>query len=103
MFSAMAMMMGGMPTGGYSAPRQKPQRKLSIEEEAKELENRKVKFTAELERCNSERKSNFKKFKEFEVYGLKIIAFNSKNAMRDMNSLMRSNLIQIQQDVQVQG
>jgi hypothetical protein len=107
MILAMAMMFGGMsgmPMGGGSAPRQRPQRKLSPEEEAEVLVQRQATFMADLEKHNANRKANFPKFKEFEVYGLKIIAFSLKNAIRDMNSLMRSNLIQIkQEDVQVQG
>jgi len=91
MLLAMAGMFGGMPMGVGSTPRQKPQRKLSPEEETQELEKRTAKFTADLEKHNAERKKNFPKFKEWEVYGMKIIAFSQKNAMRDMNRLMRSN------------
>lgn len=101
MLFAMSMMMGGMsgmPMGGGSAPRQRPQRKLSPEEEAEVLKERQAKFLTDLERLNVERKNNFKKFKEHEVYGLKIIAFSPKNALRDMNSLMRQNLIQIKEN-----
>lgn len=103
MMLAMAGMFGGMPMGmgGTSTPRQKPQRKLSPEEEAKELENRQAKFTADLERFNATRKVEFPKFKEFEVYGLKIIAFSLKNATRDMNKLMRQNYLAIKTESDV--
>jgi hypothetical protein len=100
MMLAMAMMggMGGM-SSGYSAPRQRPQRKLSPEEEADFLKERQAKFLSDLEKHNVNRKANFPKFKEHIVYGLPIIAHSPKNAVRDMNSLMRQNLIQIKENV----
>lgn len=94
---AMAMMMGG----SVGAPPRgepnyyKPKRKLTPEEEAQELEQKKVKFLSDLEKQNGERRILFPKFKEFEVHGLIIVAFNQKNAIRDLNILMQNNLIQI--------
>lgn len=85
---AMAAMLGGgyspQPTRSYS-PRLKPT--------TPEQDNEK--FEAALKRKNKERKENFPKFKEWEVYGFRIIAFNQKNAVRDMNTLMRENYIPI--------
>jgi hypothetical protein len=101
MMLAMAGLMGGfneMPNGRSSTPRKRPEPKLSPEEEAKVLAERQVKFIANLEKHNAERKKNFPKFKEHEVYGLIIIAHSPKNAVRDMNSLMRQNLIQIKEN-----
>jgi hypothetical protein len=100
MMLAMAMMggMGGM-SSGCSVQRQRPQRKLSPEEEAEILKERQAKFLSDLEKLNVERKQNFKKFKEYEVYGLKIIAFSQKNALRDINNLMHQNLIRIKENV----
>lgn len=95
---AMTAMFGG--TGmAFNEPRRynhAPPRKLSPEEETEELERRKTKFLSELDEHNEERKKNFPKFKEHIVYDLTIIAFNQKNAVRDMNALMQSNHIQIQ-------
>jgi hypothetical protein len=88
------MGMGGMPT--YSEPkRYSPPRKLTPEEEAVELENRKAKFLADLEKHNEQRKKDFPKWKEYEVYGLKIIASKQHNALRDMKRLMRYNYLAI--------
>lgn len=94
MYAAMAMMMAGatgmagMPS--LESPRPKP-RKLTPEEEEKLLQERMNKFISSLEQHNIERKKNFPKFKEFVVFDLTIIAFNSKNAVRDMNILLNSN------------
>ena len=108
MLALSGLMMGGMGTGMNYAPERRynpPPRKLTPEEELAELDKRQAKFIAELEIHNVNRKANFPKFKEFIVYGLPIIASNLKNAYKNMNSLMRSNLIQIkeQSDVQVQN
>ena len=94
MMMAMAGMMGGLENPSMPEPKQRPKpRKLSPEEEVIELEKRKEKFFLDLAIHNEERKVKFPKFKEFEVYGLPIIAFSLKNATRDMNSLMHQNQI----------
>jgi hypothetical protein len=101
MMLAMSAMMGaGMGMPRMEEPRRyRPNRKpLTPEEEAKLLEERQAKFMADLEKHNANRKVNFPKFKEHIVYGLPIIAHSPKNAVRDMNSLMRQNLIQVKEN-----
>jgi len=97
MMMAMATMFAGM--SGMDMPRlprerQRP-RKLTPEQEEKELEVRQEKFLLDLEKKNQERKKDFPKWKEYEVYGLMIIACNPKNAYRDINILMQSNGIAV--------
>lgn len=85
-----AMLGGGMPTGrreSYSS-RSKPKPMLSLEE-------RKEKFLSDLKRNNDERKTSFPKFKEWQVYGLTIVAHSQKNAVRDMNKLMHYHNLEI--------
>lgn len=105
MYMAMAVAMGGLGLdkpmlGTPSQPKPQP-RKLSPEEEVEELERRKNQFLLDLDKHNIERKQTFPKFKEFEVHGLIIIAFNQKNAIRDMNFLMQKNLITIKEDEKI--
>ncbi len=101
---AMAVAMGGLgfdkPMLGTPQPKSQP-RKLSPEEEAEELERRKNQFLLDLDKHNTERKQTFPKFKEFEVHGLIIVAFNQKNAIRDMSFLMQKNLIAIKKDEEI--
>lgn len=99
MLAMSAMMGGGMGMSSPEPRRYRPNPKpLSPEEEAEVIKERQAKFMVDLEKHNINRKANFPKFKEHIVYGLPIIAFSQKNAIRDMNSLMRQNLIQIKEN-----
>lgn len=94
-FLALAMLMGGMnPMGGaVSTPKRKPETREMTEEE---LKKRLEKFTLDLKTVNDERLRNCPKFKQFEVHGFIIIAFNQKNATRDIDNLLKRNLIEIE-------
>mgnify|MGYP001567219339 CR=1 FL=1 len=99
MYMAMAMAMGGM---GMEMPAQrtkyKPQpRPLTPEEEVIELEKRQAKFLLDLVKHNDERSKNFPKWQMYDVHSLLIVASNQKNAIRDMNFLMRLNLIEMRE------
>lgn len=99
MCMALAMMSGmGGTQQRFQEPRRynPPPRKLTPEEEEAELKKRKDKFLSDLEQNNINRKKNFPSWKEYDVYGLKIVASNTKNAIRNMQSLMRENYISIE-------
>ncbi len=96
---AMAAIMGGVSGSGMSLPRQryKPQpRKLSPEEEVIELEKRRAKFLLSLEKHNSERMTDFPKWKQYDVHGFSIIASSEKNAIRDIGFLLNQSGIYIE-------
>lgn len=102
MMMAMASVLGGAGSGlvggDFSPPTPQPRPKkrvLSPEEEAELFEKAKEKLFLELASQNLERSQKFPKFKEFEVYGLPVIAFNLKNATRDLENLMKHNGIGI--------
>jgi hypothetical protein len=103
MLLAMSAMMGGVSSTPFTEPRRRnydPRpSKLSPEEEAKVLAERKEKFLLNLEKHNADRQLNFPRWKSYEVYGLQIFASKEKNAIRDMNALMKQNHIQIKEEV----
>ncbi len=101
MMMAMASVLGGAGSGlggDWSPPTPQPRPKkrvLSPEQEAELFEKAKEKLFLELASQNLERSQKFPKFKEFEVYGLPVIAFSLKNATRDLENLMKQNRIGI--------
>lgn len=104
MIMAVASVIGGAGSalgGDWSppTPAHKRQRRveLSPEQQLELLEKAKEKLFLELASQNLERSQKFPKFKQFEVYGMPVIAFSLKNAQRDIEILMKRNLIGIKE------
>ena len=104
MMMAMASVLGiaggglGMTMPETRLPSRPKKHVLSPEQEAELLGKAKEKLFLDLATQNLERSQKFPKFKEFEVYGLPVIAFSLKNAKRDLEILMKKNLIGIKQN-----